>query len=73
MVTEINHTRTEKLLLEAARIFNSTLDYEELMESILNLVATAVRAEAALVLRVDHDRPDLKVRFMKCPEGYMAG
>lgn len=66
MVTEINHTRTEKLLLEAARVFNSTLDYEELMECILKLVTTAVNAEAALVFRIDHDRPDLKIRFMKC-------
>jgi len=61
-------TRTEKLLLEAARRFNSTLEYEELIEQVLNLVTTAVDAEAALVFRVDHSRPDMKIRFIKCPE-----
>ena len=59
------HTRTEKLLLEAARIFNSTLEYEELIELVLRLVINAVNCEAALVFRVDHDRTDMKIRFMK--------
>lgn len=61
-------TRTEKLLLEAARRFNATLEYEELIEQVLNLVTSAVDAEAALVFRVDHSRPDMKIRFMSCPE-----
>jgi len=61
-------TRTEKLLLEAARRFNATLEYEELIEQVLNLVTSAVDAEAALVFRVDHSRSDMKIRFMKCPE-----
>jgi len=65
MATSIHHTRTEKLLLEAARIFNSTLEYEELLESVLKLVNTAVHAEAALVFRVDHDRSDVKMRLMR--------
>ncbi|UCD64717.1 MAG: SpoIIE family protein phosphatase [Candidatus Zixiibacteriota bacterium] len=60
------HPRIEKLLLEAARMFNSTLEYEELTEMILKLVATAVNAEAALLFRVDHDRSDMKIRFMNC-------
>ena len=59
------YTRTEKLLLEAARIFNNTNDYEELMHLILQLVLTAVDAEAALVFRIDHERTDMKMRFMK--------
>ncbi len=61
-------TRTEKLLLEAARRFNATLEYEELIEQVLKLVTSAVEAEAALVFRVDHSRSDMKMRFMKCPE-----
>lgn len=59
-----NYTRTEKLLLEAARIFNSTLEYEELMAAVLRLVNTAVNCEGALVFRIDHEREDIKIRFM---------
>lgn len=65
------HTRTEKLLLEAARIFNSTLEYEELIELVLRLVLKAMNAEAALVFRVDHDRTDMKIRFMHGRDGRM--
>ena len=60
------HTKIEKLLLEAARMFNSTLEYEELVEMVLKLVATAVNSEAALLFRVDHNRSDMKIRFMNC-------
>ena len=60
-----HHTRTEKLLLEAGRVFNSTLEYEELIELVLKLVMTAVNAEAALVFRIDHDRTEMKIRLMK--------
>ncbi|MBD3403015.1 SpoIIE family protein phosphatase [candidate division GN15 bacterium] len=63
-VTEHDHTRTEKLLLEAARTFNSTQDYEELMASVLRLALTAVNCEAALVFRVDQNRPDVKIRLL---------
>ena len=66
MKDQNQHTKIEKLLLEAARMFNSTLEYEELMGMILQLVPTAVNAEAALVFRVDHHRSDMKVRFMNC-------
>ena len=58
MTDSSQHTKTEKLLLEAARRFNSTLDYEELIEQVLRLVMAAVDAEAALVFRVDHNRTD---------------
>lgn len=68
MPTVTNRSRTEKLLLEAARIFNSTIEYEDLLESTLKLVMTAVNSEAALVFRVDHDRTDIKVRCMDCKE-----
>ncbi len=59
-------TKIEKLLLEAGRMFNSTLDYEELIQMVLRLVASAVNAEGALVFRVDHNRTNMKVRFMNC-------
>lgn len=61
-----NQTRTEKLLLEAARRFNATLEYEELIEIVLNMVSNAVESEAALVFRVDHQRTNMRVRFMNC-------
>lgn len=71
MTDKLNHTRTEKLLLEAARMFNNTLEYETLVEGVLNLVSTAVNCEAALMFRVDHQRTDLKFRFMKRPDSEM--
>jgi sigma-B regulation protein RsbU (phosphoserine phosphatase) len=66
MTNSTHHTKTEKLLLEAARRFNATLDYEELIEQVLRLVMAAVEAEAALVFRVDHERTSMKIRFMNC-------
>ena len=68
MSDSTHHTRTEKLLLEAARIFNNTNDYEELMRMVLQLVLTAVNAEAALVFRIDHERTDMKMRLMKAAD-----
>ncbi len=65
MPDSIQHTRTEKLLLEAARTFNSTLEYEELIEMVLRLVMTAVGSEVALVFRIDHKRTNMRIRFMK--------
>ncbi|MEA3297507.1 MAG: GAF domain-containing protein, partial [candidate division Zixibacteria bacterium] len=59
-----HHTRAEKLLLEAGRAFNSTLEYEELIERVLRLVIAAAGSEAALVFRIDHGRTDMKIRFM---------
>jgi sigma-B regulation protein RsbU (phosphoserine phosphatase) len=49
-------------------MFNSTLEYEELIQLVLKLIMTAVNCEAAVVFRVDHDRTDMKVRFMKCSD-----
>jgi sigma-B regulation protein RsbU (phosphoserine phosphatase) len=63
-----SYTRTEKLLLEAARMFNDTNDYEELLHLVLRLVLTAVDAEAALVFRIDHERTDMKMRVMKAAD-----
>jgi sigma-B regulation protein RsbU (phosphoserine phosphatase) len=68
MAENIEHTRTEKLLLQAGRVFNSTLEYEELMGLVLNLVVTAVDAEAALVYRIDQGQPDMKIRYLRHPE-----
>ena len=64
MTEHINHTRAEKLFLQAARRFNTTLEYEELMREVLCLILTAARSEAALVFRVDHNRTDMKIRYM---------
>ncbi len=66
MKAKNQHTKIEKLLLEAARMFNSTLEYEELVEMVLKLVSTAVNSEATLLFRVDHNRSDMKMRFMNC-------
>ena len=62
------HTRMEKLLLEAARTFNSTLEYEELIELILRLVISAVDAEAAMVFRRDAKSSEMRIRFMNCTD-----
>ena len=64
-------TRIEKLLLEAARVFNATLEYEEITQLILKMVLAAVDCEAALVFRVDHDRTDMKIRFMNASDRKM--
>lgn len=68
MSQAIQHTRTEKLLLEAARVFNSTLDYEELTRLVLRLVINAVDSEIALLYRLDTDLPDMKLRLMRQPD-----
>lgn len=60
-----NQSRAEKLLLAAARTFNATLEYDELIRQILCLVMTAVDSEAALIFRIDHNRTNMKVRFTK--------
>ncbi|MEA1980902.1 MAG: GAF domain-containing SpoIIE family protein phosphatase [candidate division Zixibacteria bacterium] len=66
-----NHTKKEKLLLEAARIFNSTIEYEDLIYEILKLVMTAVNCEAAVVFRVDHDRTNMRMRIMNHTDSEM--
>jgi len=66
MSNTASHTRAEKLLLEAGRAFNSTLEYEELIERVLRLVVAAAGSQAALVFRVDHERTDMNIRFMNC-------
>ncbi len=68
MAEKTHETRTEKLLLQAGRIFNSTLEYEELIQLVLNMVMTAVDAEAALVYRSDEGRSDMPIRFTKKPD-----
>jgi len=68
MSDPIQHTRTEKLLLEAARDFNSTLEYEELTRLVLRLVMNAVDSEIAIVYRLDTDLPEMKLRIMRQPD-----
>ncbi len=62
----VSHSKNEKLLLEAAKRFNSTLEYEELIQIVLKLVSDAVDSEAALVFRVDHTHSEMRVRYMNC-------
>jgi sigma-B regulation protein RsbU (phosphoserine phosphatase) len=62
------YTRMERLLLDAARRFNSTLEYEELIKMVLQLVLKAVNSEAALVFRIDHTRTNMKIRYMKASD-----
>ena len=56
-------TRIEKLFLHAARMLNSTLEYEELMKLVLQLTVEATNAEAALVYRLAQNDELLKARF----------
>jgi len=72
MTDHPGHTKTEKLLLEAARRFNSTLEYEELIEQVLRLVMAAVEAETALAFRVDRNRTYMKIRFMRLEDSQMT-
>ena len=51
------------LLAEAAHLLNSTLEYEELMKNVLQLLTRAVDAEAATVFRFDPAYQDLRIRF----------
>jgi len=66
MSDEIKQSRVEKLMLEAARTFNTTLEYEELIEMVLKLVMAAVGSEAAAIYRHDPDRRERRTRFMSC-------
>ncbi len=65
----VNHSKNEKLLLDAAKRFNSTLEYENLIEIVLKLVSDAVDCEAALVFRVDHTHSVMRIRYMNCKAG----
>lgn len=62
-------SKMEKMLLHAARMLNSTLDYEELMRLVLELTIKATGAEAALVQRIDKKAPDQGIRYMNARTG----
>jgi phosphoserine phosphatase RsbU/P len=66
MSDEIKQSRVEKLMLEAARTFNSTLEYEELIEMVLKLVMAAVDSEVAAIYRHDPDPRERRTRVMSC-------
>ena len=66
MSEEMKQSRVEKLMLEAARTFNSTLEYEELIEMVLKLVMAAVDSEVAAIYRQDPDRRERRTRVMSC-------
>ncbi|MEW5796614.1 MAG: SpoIIE family protein phosphatase [Candidatus Zixiibacteriota bacterium] len=71
MSVELNQSRVEKLLLEAARSFNTTLEYEELIEAALRLVMAAVGCEGAAIYRHDPDPRERRTRFMSYHNGHM--
>ncbi len=58
-------SKIEKLLLHAARMLNSTLEYEELMKLVLELTMTAADAEAAMVYRISRRDEYARARLMK--------
>ncbi len=62
-------SKMEKMLLHAARMLNSTLDYEELMRLVLELTIKATGAEAALVQRIDKKAPDQGIRYLNSRTG----
>lgn len=55
----------EKLALvaEAAHMLNSTIEYEDVLKSVLQLLTQAVDAEGAMVYRYDAESDDLRGRF----------
>ncbi|MFH1701245.1 MAG: SpoIIE family protein phosphatase [Candidatus Zixiibacteriota bacterium] len=55
----------EKLALvaEAAHMLNSTIEYEDVLKSVLQLLTKAVNAEGAMVYRYDAVSDDLRGRF----------
>ena len=63
-----NQTKMEKLLLHAGRVLTSTLDYEELIQLIVELAIKATDAEAALVYRIDKKSDKMRVRFGRCSD-----
>jgi sigma-B regulation protein RsbU (phosphoserine phosphatase) len=54
----------EKLFLHAARMLNSTLEYEALMKLVLKLTIEAVDAEEAVVYRIDQGIAMIRGRLM---------
>jgi len=61
-------SKMEKLLLHAARMLNSTLEYEELMRLVLELTVEAADSEAAMVYRIDKEVDSVRARFLKAGE-----
>ena len=64
MCEQNKQSRVEKLMLEAARTFNSTLEYEELIEMVLKLVMAAVDSEVAAIYRHDPDPRERRTRVI---------
>jgi sigma-B regulation protein RsbU (phosphoserine phosphatase) len=56
------------MLVEAAHLLNSTIEYEELMKNVLKLVTRAVDAESALVFRYDPSHKSLRIRFFSADD-----
>jgi phosphoserine phosphatase RsbU/P len=62
-------SKIEKLLLHAARMLNSTLEYEELMKLVLELTIKATDAQAAMVYRIDNRDDFARARFLIADNG----
>jgi len=58
------------LLAEASRALNSSIEYEPVMKTVLQLITRAVNAEAALVYRYDSGRRDLRAYFYSGNENF---
>ncbi|MCH7878639.1 MAG: GAF domain-containing protein, partial [candidate division Zixibacteria bacterium] len=62
------HSRREKLLLQASRMLNTTVEYVDLITTSLRLVCGAVGAEAAFIYRVDEKINHRRVRLLRAGE-----
>jgi len=62
-------SKIEKLLLHAARMLNSTLEYEELMKLVLELTIKATDAQAAMVYRINNRDDFARARLMMAESG----
>lgn len=59
----VGHSRLEKLLLQASRLLNSTVEYEDLIRLALQLVCEAVNSQSAFIFRIDRHIDHRRVRL----------
>lgn len=63
-INESNRTAENlSILIEAAHLLNSTIEYEALLANVLRLVSRAVDAEAAMIYRYEGSTKTLRGRF----------
>ena len=51
------------MMAEAAHLLNSTIEYEEVLKNVLQILTTAVNAEGSMVYRYDSATDELRGRF----------